>query len=196
MYKPLSFEQKQEVKDKYAQGAEYFVFAGALHPRKNVVNLLKAFAYFKSKQRSNMKLLIVGRYAWNYEEIKNTLDNHPFKKDVIMYDYMQVNELSKVIGAAYCLAFVSLFEGFGIPILEGLRSAVPVIAANTSSLTEVGGDAALYFNFGDIVDLCERMREAITDEEKRKTAIEKGLLQAMKFDTDKFVTQMEKLFTI
>jgi glycosyltransferase involved in cell wall biosynthesis len=185
MYKPLSFEQKQEVKDKYAQGAEYFVFAGALHPRKNVVNLLKAFAYFKSKQRSNMKLLIVGRYAWNYEEIKNTLDNHPFKKDVIMYDYMQVNELSKVIGAAYCLAFVSLFEGFGIPILEALQCEVPAIVSNTSSMPEVVGDAGILVDPTNVEEIGEAMRRIYKDELLRDKLKKATLPQASKFTWDK-----------
>jgi glycosyltransferase involved in cell wall biosynthesis len=184
-YKPLSFEDKIAIREKYAGGSEYFVFAGALHPRKNVSNLLYAFAIFKRKQRTNMKLLIIGRYAWNSDEIEKLIANHPYKDDVIRYDYMQVGELSKVIGSAYGLTFVSLFEGFGIPVLEALRCRVSGILASSSSLPEVGGDAFLYANPNDKQDIANQMCLFYKDEHLRNELIAKTEAQSERFSWDK-----------
>ena len=185
LYRPLGFEEKQSIKEKYAQGCEYFVFAGALHPRKNIGNLLKAFALFKRKQRSNMKLLVIGRFAWNSNEIKEIIEQHPYKEDVIQYDYMQVEELSQVIGAAYALTFVSLYEGFGIPVLEALNCNVPVIAANGSSLNEVAGDCALFVDPNDIHSISHQMCVLYKEEGLRKELSEKCSLQASHFSWDR-----------
>src|ERR1700761_7224155 len=78
-YKPLSFDEREAVKKQYADGCEYFVFAGALHPRKNIVNLLKAFVIYKKRQHTNMKLVIAGRPAWKYEEVEQMRAEMPFK---------------------------------------------------------------------------------------------------------------------
>lgn len=185
LYKPLSFVEKEKVKKQYSSGYEYFVFAGALHPRKNIVNLLLAFAQFKKRQQSNMKLLIIGRFAWHAESIKKTLQEHPFRHDVIHYDYMQVDELSKVIGAAYCLTFVSLYEGFGIPVLEAIQCQVPGIVSNSSSLPEVAGDTALYIDPTDVDDIANRMCVIYKNENLREQLASKCLAQAKKFDWQK-----------
>src|SRR5205814_9753042 len=107
-YRPLDLKEKEAVREKYSEGCEYFVFAGALHPRKNIVNLLKAFVAFKKRQRSNMKLVIVGRYAWKYEEVEEMRAEMQFKDDVKWVGYMNVDELSKVIAGAYALMYASL----------------------------------------------------------------------------------------
>ena len=107
-YKPLDWKEREAVKEKYADGCEYFVFAGALHPRKNIVNLLKAFIRFKKKLRSNMKLVIVGRYGWKYDELIAMREEMPFKEDVKWVGYMNVDELSKVMGGAYALSLIHI----------------------------------------------------------------------------------------
>lgn len=199
LYTPLRFEEKQAVKDQYAQGCEYFVFAGALHPRKNVVRLLKAFARFKAKQRSNMKLLIIGRYAWESDEIKEAYEQHPFKPDVLMYNYMEVDELSRVIGAAYALTFVSIFEGFGIPILEAMQCGVPGIVSNTSSMPEVAGRSAILVDPTSIDEMADAMRTLYKDEGLRNKLRQEALEQARRFswnDSAKvFYSVLEKMCT-
>lgn len=188
-YKPLNFEEAHTVKESYAQGEEYYVFAGALHPRKNITTLLKAFALFKSKQRTSMKLLIIGRYAWNSDEIQHLIANHPYKDDVIRYEYMQVDELCKVIGAAYGLLFVSLFEGFGIPVLEAMKCEVSGVLSSSSSLPEVGGDAFLYADPHNVQDIANQMCTFYKDEHLRSELINKTVAQALKFDWDRSATK-------
>lgn len=181
-YRPLSWEEKEATKTKYADGCEYFVFAGALHPRKNIVNLLKAFITFKKKQRSNMKLVIVGRLAWKYEEVAEMRENMPFKEDVKWVGYMGVEELSKVMGAAYALVYASLFEGFGIPILEAYQCNVPAIVSNTSSMPEVAGDAALLVDPTDADDIANKMQLIYKDETLRAKLIANIPEQVKKFN--------------
>ncbi|HEY1031215.1 MAG TPA: glycosyltransferase family 1 protein [Flavipsychrobacter sp.] len=183
-YRPLSWQEREDVKTKYADGCEYFVFAGALHPRKNIVNLLKAFIAFKKRQRSNMKLVIVGRYAWKYEEVIEMREEMPFKEDVKWVGYMHVDELSKVIGGAYALVYPSLFEGFGIPILEALKCEVPAIVSNTSAMPEVAGDAGLLVDPTDVQDIATKMEMLHKDETLRKKLIEASKEQVKKFSWD------------
>jgi len=181
-YKPLSIVEKEAVKKEYADGCEYFVFAGALHPRKNIVNLLKAFVIFKQRQRTNMKLVIAGRPAWKYEEVEQMRREMPFKEDVMWIGYMNVDKLSKVIGGAYALVYASLFEGFGIPILEALQCEIPAIVSNTSSMPEVAGDAALLVDPSNPQDIANKMHLLYKDEALRATLIEKAKEQVKKFD--------------
>lgn len=184
-YHPLGLEEREEIKKQYADGCEYFVFAGALHPRKNIVNLLKAFVAFKKKHRSNMKLVIVGRMAWKYDEVIDMKDEMPFKDDVKWVGYMQVDELSKVIGGAYALVYASLFEGFGIPILEALKCNVPGVVSNTSSMPEVAGDAALLVDPTNVEDIAEKMGMIYKDERLRAKLIAAAPIQVEKFTWQK-----------
>jgi glycosyltransferase involved in cell wall biosynthesis len=184
-YRPLSWEEREEVKKKYASGCEYFAFAGALHPRKNVVNLLQAFIQFKKRQRSSMKLVIAGRLAWKYEEVEELKATMPFKEDVIWAGYMNVEELSRMIGGAYALVYASLFEGFGIPILEALQCNVPALVSNTSSMPEVGGDASLLVNPFEVEDIAAKMEIIYKDEVLRSKLIAAAPAQVAKFGWEK-----------
>jgi len=184
-YRPLGWEEREAVKRQYADGCEYFVFAGALHPRKNVVNLLKAFIAFKKHHRTNMKLVIVGRMAWKFKELEEMREEMPFREDVKWVGYMNVDELSRVTGAAYAMVYVSLFEGFGIPILEALQCHVPAIVSNTSSMPEVAGDAALPADPADPDDIAAKMAQLYKDEALRARLVAAAPAQAAKFSWDK-----------
>lgn len=163
-YVPLSWEEKQKVKKQYTSGREYFLFVGALHPRKNIINMLKAFVRFKRRQQSGMKLVIVGRMAWMTGEIEEAKRRMPYREDVIWLGYQEVAELSKIVGAAYTLLYPSLFEGFGIPIIEAMACGVPSIVSNTSSMPEIAGSAALLCDPMDTKDIAEQMGRMYKDE--------------------------------
>jgi len=189
-YKPLDITAREAAKKQYADGCEYFVFAGALHPRKNIVNLLKAFVIFKQRQHTNMKLVIAGRPAWKYDEVEQMRSDMPFKEDVKWVGYMNVDELSKVIGGAYALVYASLFEGFGIPILEALQCDVPVIVSNTSSMPEVAGDAALLVDPADPQDIANKMHQLYKDEALRTKLIANARQQIKKFDWERSAAKL------
>ncbi len=183
-YKPLNWDEREAVKKEYAEGCEYFVFAGALHPRKNILNLLKAFVAFKRRRHSNMKLVIVGRLAWKYKEVEEMRATMQFKEDVKWIGYMNVDALSKIIGGAYALVYASLFEGFGIPILEALQCGVPAIVSNTSSMPEVAGAAALLADPTDVQDIAAKMELLYKDEALRQKLISAAAEQVKKFNWD------------
>ena len=131
-----------------------------------------------------MKLIIVGRPAWKYDEVEEMKNTMPFKEDVKWVGYMNIDKLSKILGGAYALVYASLFEGFGIPILEAMECDVPAIVSNTSSMPEVAGDAALLTDPTDAMDIAEKMHLLYKDEQLRKKLIINARKQVLKFNWD------------
>ena len=160
---------------------KYFIFIGAVHPRKNVLNLLKAFEVFKSKNNTTHQLIIIGRNAWMNAELKNYLTEMQFKKDVIWLENCERNKLLEILQNAIAFVYPSLFEGFGIPIIEAMSIGVPVITSNTSAMTEIAGNAALLVNPTNTNEIADAMQLIITDEVLRIGLIEKGRANAVRF---------------
>lgn len=184
LYQPLSLAEQEAVKAKYTDGHEYFLFVSAIHPRKNALNLLKAFVKFKRFQKSKMKLIMVGRMAWQTNEIEEAKALMPYKEDVIWTGYLPVEEITQLMGAAYALVYPSLFEGFGIPIADALACNVPVITSDTSSMPEVGGDAAMYVNPESVEDITAKLNFMYKDELLRNKLIRNASSQVSKFNWD------------
>lgn len=181
---PISWQEKEQVKDGYADGREYFLFTGGIHPRKNLLNLLKAFSLFKKWQHSNMKLLVAGRLAWQYDDVLTKLKTYKYRNDVVLLDYVPEDQLAKLTAAAYALVYPSYFEGFGLPIIEAMQSEVPVITSDTSSMPETGGDAALYADPSDPDAIAKQMLNLYRDESLRARLITAGKEQAARFSWD------------
>src|SRR6185369_1980466 len=175
IFKPVDSGTAESTKKKYAGGAEYFLYIGAIHPRKNLVNLLKAFSIFKKRLKSNMKLVLAGRLAWKYDSFIQNLKKYKFKEDVIMLGYLDEDELVKITGSAYALVYPSLLEGFGVPVLEAMKCHVPVITSSGSSMEEIAKDAALYADAKNFEDIADKMMLLYKDEKLRKEIIEKGI---------------------
>jgi glycosyltransferase involved in cell wall biosynthesis len=132
-----------------------------------------------------MKLLVVGRLAWQYNETIEKLKSYKYRDEVKMLGYLPDDEVARVVAGAYSLVFPSYFEGFGVPILEAMQSGVPVITSFTSSMIEIGGDAALFADPDDPAEIAERLKTIFKDEALRSQLIEKGKLQAAKYSWDK-----------
>ncbi|WP_207491988.1 glycosyltransferase family 4 protein [Aridibaculum aurantiacum] len=184
VFKPVDWEQREEVKEKYAQGFEYFLFVGGIHPRKNLLNLLKAFSNFKKWQRTNMKLLVAGKKGWMYDDTLGKLKTYKYRDEVILLDYLPEEALAQVVASAYAVVYPSFFEGFGVPIVEAMQCEVPVLTSNSSSMPEVGGDAALYADADNPQAIADNMQRIFKDEKLRSSLIEKGKEQARKFTWD------------
>ena len=174
IFEPLTDEEKQATKAKYTGRKEYFIYAGAIHPRKNLVNLLKAFSLFKKRQQSSMKLVLTGRLAWKYDSFVKNLKTYKYRDDVVMTGYVGEEEIKKLIGSAYAMVYPSLFEGFGVPVLEAMQSDVPVITSLNSSMQEIAKEAALYADPESPADIAENMMLLYKDEKLRSQLIEKG----------------------
>lgn len=183
-FTPTSSEEQALVREKYTEGLPYFLFVGALHPRKNVNGLLRAFDAFKSVNGNQTKLVIVGGEMHKTGEIFETYENMRFKKDVVFTGRVNTEELHYIFGAAMALTFVPFFEGFGIPVVEAMSAGVPVICSNTTSIPEVGGNAVLYADPCKIEQITEAMIKMAGNAEFRSDLIEKGFVQKNKFSWD------------
>ena len=140
-FKPISGDEKKKTQLKYTNGEEYWLFVGALSPRKNVARLLLAFDEFKKYDFSKMKLVIAGGKMFKTSEIENVYNKMKFKNDVIFTGRLGTDDLKYVMAGALALVFVPYFEGFGIPIVEAMYCDVPVITSNVTSMPEVAGNA-------------------------------------------------------
>jgi glycosyltransferase involved in cell wall biosynthesis len=194
---PLSLEERVKVEDKYSNGCPYFLYIGSIHPRKNVLRLLEAFDSFKSKTDTNMKLLLAGRIAWQSTDIAEVLNKMKFRNDVVFLGYTDAIELPKITASAFALTYVSIFEGFGIPILEAMYCDVPSISSNSSSMPEVVGDAGLLADPYLVDSIAEQMLKLWTEKGLREQLIEKGKTQRQKYSWDltaeKMWVSMEKV---
>ncbi len=151
----------------------YILYVGTLQPRKNIPLLIKAFSSFK-KNHPNFKLVIVGKKGWLYEEIFNETKKLGLENAVVFTDYVTDDELGSLYRGAFCLVMPSLYEGFGIPILEAMSFNCPVVSSFSSSLPEVGGDACLYFDPESEADLLDKLTTLKGNENLRKELIKKG----------------------
>ena len=182
MYQPIEPDEIKEIKDAHTNGQAYFLYVGAIHPRKNVKNIFLAFDEFKKSTQSEMKLVIVGRKAWQTDDTEITYEKMQFKNEVIFTGHLLPEELRKIIGAAFCLVYVSIFEGFGIPIVEAMSCRVPVITSNITSMPEVAGDACLLVNPLHPHEISKAMQKMVEDDILRQACIENGARQALKFN--------------
>ncbi|MGY8954152.1 MAG: glycosyltransferase family 4 protein [Flavobacteriales bacterium] len=184
-FKPLDKKEINETQKDLANGNPYFVFVGAIHPRKNIAKILEAFEDFKSTGNYNHKLLLVGKKKWWTSEMEETFQTMKYKGDVIFKDNMNAQQVAQAIGAADALLYVSTFEGFGIPILEAMNCGVPVITSDVSSMPEVAGNAALLCSPFKSDSISEQMKRLVHEPNLSNSLIEKGLLRAKGFSWDK-----------
>lgn len=184
VYQPVNDEVKSKTKAKYADGKNYFIYVGSIHPRKNVKNLLLAFEKFKAETNSDFKLLIVGRKAWDFKEVDEVHEQMQFKNEVKFLGHVSPNELGEIVASAFAMVYVSLFEGFGIPIVEAMSCEVPVITSNITSMPEAAGDAALLVNPNSVEEISSAMKNLVEDSTLQNSLIEKGRTQLKKFSWD------------
>ncbi len=202
-FKPIDEAEKMAVKVAYTddtsrdnrEGVPFFVFVGAVHPRKNVHRLITAFSEMKQRTGLPHKLVIVGRFAWQTGDVRTAFDNSAFQKDIIFTGYVADEEVPRIVGAATAVAYVSLAEGFGIPILEAMHCDVPVITSTTTSMPEVAGDAAILVNPLSVSEIADALEKVAIDADLRQNLIEKGRMQREKFSWDKTAATLYEVLT-
>jgi len=183
LFKPISEELKSETKLNYSGGESYFIFVGAIHPRKNVQRLIDAFVTFKKTTGSSTKLLIVGASLWRDSGFNLNLPE-AIKSEIIFTGHLQLEELAKLMGSALALTYVPYFEGFGIPLLEAMQCGTPIIAGNLTSLPEVAGDAAIYCDPFNVAAISEKMMLLEQSKELQQQLKEAGLKRSIDFSWD------------
>ena len=185
LFKPIDDNIKELTKEKYSKGKPYFIYVGALHPRKNITNLLIAFDEFKKSSLTDVQLLIVGeKYYWT-SEMRLAYENMEYGDDVIFTGRLYAENLRNVLASALALTYVSYFEGFGIPLIEAMCCNTPVITSNVTSMPEISGGAALLVDPFSTNSIAEAMLKIYKDETLRNKLIEKGKIRSKEFTWQK-----------
>ena len=192
-FRPVDEDQKKIVRKQFSNGKPYFIFIGNIHPRKNLVNLFKAFDHFRGLSGKEFKLLIVGRKVFMNKELERVYSGLVYRQDIIFTGYLDSLVLRNVLAAAEALTFVPYYEGFGIPVLEAFYCDVPVITSKVTSLPEVAGDAALYADPTDYHSISDAMKMLVFSPRVRDTLIEKGRLRRIRFSWDKTAEGLWKM---
>ncbi len=184
-FKPIEDIEQEQVRNKHTGGRKYFLFVGALHPRKNLENLFKAFELFKTESQSDYVLALAGNQKWWTPSIRQAYDSNAFKEDILLLGRQPFGELQRLVAGAEALTYVSYFEGFGIPIVEAFNAETAVITSNITSMPEVAGDAALLTDPFKPESISEAMSKLAGDEELKSRLIRKGKERAKQFSWDK-----------
>ncbi len=192
VFRPLAEKEKEKVREKYTLGNPYFLFVGAIHPRKNVKRLIEAFSLFKQLNDSPIRLLIVGESLWkNFTEEFELSDE--IEDSIRFTGHLSPNELSRVMASADLFTYVSYFEGFGIPLVEAMKCGTPILSGNRTSLPEVAGDAAMYCDPFDVSDIAEKMKRITSDVQIKASLSTKGLERSLEFSWDKAAQEVWKV---
>lgn len=186
----------QSVREKYQLPDQYILYIGTLEPRKNIETLIEAFKRFKiegDKSTAEIKLVLAGKKGWLYEGIFKKIQELGLEDDVVDLGYIDEIDKPALYQMAQCFVFPSIYEGFGIPVIEAMAAGTPVITTNVSSLPEVAGEAGLLVDPKDTIAIAESMYQLTTNEAKKQELIQKGYTQAQKFSWE---TSAEKLYRI
>lgn len=183
-YRPHSEAEKAAIRQRFSGGSPYIIFISTILKRKNLANLLKAFDKVKVHGNSELKLIVVGNRVWWQDELAEAYRNMSHSMDVIMPGHVEPEDLAALLSASEMLVYPSYFEGFGIPILEAMYAETAVVASKTTSMPEVGGDAALYIDPADPDDIANAIRR-VEDKQLRASLIEKGRQQRTLFSWDR-----------
>lgn len=181
LFSLIGEKEKSETRNRYSGGHPYFLYVGALHPRKNIEGLLAAYDDFRTRSGEVFKLVIAGGQMFKTSRIFTLWKGMKFRDGVVFTGRLTDNELRLVLGSAFALTFVSFFEGFGIPVVEAMAAGIPVICSATTALPEVGGDAAFYVNPSSLREIADAMLLVSTNEPLRRSMTEKGFAQAKRF---------------
>ena len=192
LYAPVTEEQQNITRKEVTGGLPYFIFVGALNPRKNIAGLFRAFDRFAEETGSETCLVVVGEKMFGGGEMKKAYRQMKHRNRVIFTGRLEPEKLKNVMGSALALTFVPFFEGFGIPIVEAFRAGIPVIASNTTAMPEVAGKAALLVNPFDTKEIAQAMKKITFVPDLRKKLVTKGFQRSKMFHWDKTARQFWK----
>jgi len=167
------------------QNYKFFLFVGRLEERKNIAGMVEAFEMLKRKHNIPHKLILVGKFGYGGEKIKDKINNSEFKNDIILTGYVSDENKYYLMANADAFLFPTFYEGFGLPILEAQSVGVPVVCSNVSSMPEVCGRGAVLVDPGDAEHIAGAIHKLISDEVHKNDIIEKGLENMKRFSWEK-----------
>jgi glycosyltransferase involved in cell wall biosynthesis len=180
-FTPVEERTRNEFIYKLTGGIPYFLFVSNFSPRKNIPGLIRAYNIFRETTDLKHKLVLIGGRLFLNSETDRSIKESKWREDIILPGSVLHKDLHIYYASALALVFVPWFEGFGIPAAEAMRCGTPVILSNTSSLPEVGGNAALYASPGNQLEIAEAMKSIANDDELRTRLSIAGRKQSLNF---------------
>ncbi len=173
-YNKLNIKEN-DIDEKFKFEKQYFLFIGTLEPRKNLVRLITAFNQFlQESEDKDFILVLAGKKGWKYEKIFTTIKDLNLEDKVIYLGYVSLSEKVYLLKKAYAFVFPSLYEGFGLPILEAMNLGVPIITSNIASIPELVIDNALLIEPRDINSIKNSLLKIAHNDKLREDLIDKG----------------------
>ncbi len=171
----------------------YLLFIGRLEERKNICGIIEAFEILKRKHKISHKLILVGKFGFGAEKIKNDIGSSEYKNDIILTGYLSEEDKYYLLRNADAFIFATFYEGFGLPILEAQSVGTPVITSDVSSMPEISGGSAALVDPKDANTIADAAYKLISDESYKNDIIEKGLVNVKRFSWDKCAGEVSRI---
>lgn len=187
-FTPMGNSEQQVVRQEYSDGCRYLLYVGAIHPRKNLATMIRSYDHFRERSSENVKLIIAGGQTWQTQDVKSALEASPNRSDIQLLGHVTPEELPRLVASATAMVYISLYEGFGLPVIESLACGIPAIVSSAEStsavLTEVGGQAVLQVDPNDIESVASGMLRIIEDAELHSELAGRAVDRAKLFNWD------------
>jgi glycosyltransferase involved in cell wall biosynthesis len=182
----------EEVRNKYGIKKDYILYIGRLESRKNIVNLIKSFESLRDKNK-DFQLVLVGKASLGFREIKDQIEESAYKEDIKIIGWINEKDKISLLKKAKLFCLISLFEGFGMPLLEAMLCQVPVLVSNLDVFRELGL-ADICFTENNIGSISSKMENLLSEEEVRDKLIKKNLEAVQNFDWQKSAQETLEVF--
>jgi glycosyltransferase involved in cell wall biosynthesis len=192
-FHPQPLDTVAAVRTRYGLPVRYLLFVGTIEPRKNLTRLLAAFEIVHADGLTD-GLVIVGRQGWLCDDFFAALEHSSARDAVILPGYVPDEDLPAVYAGAQALVFPSLYEGFGLPVLEAMACGTPVLASRASSVPEAGGEAASYFDPTSVDEIADNVHRLLRDNALREEMQVEGLAQAARFSWEQAAIETEAVY--
>jgi glycosyltransferase involved in cell wall biosynthesis len=183
-----------EVRQRYGLPQRFLLSVGTIEPRKNLVRLLEALAQLRRSESLDHALILVGHRGWKYEGVFTAVERLALGDAVRFLGYVPVHDLVALYNLAQALVYPSLYEGFGLPVLEAMACGTPVVASSSSSLQEVAGNAAELVDPNQVQHIAAGLRRVLLDPHRRQELRALGLAQAARFSWDAASEQTRRIY--
>ena len=177
----LDIQETESIKEKYTEGKEYFLFSGEINANSNLINLLKAFSFFKKRQKSNMQLIIITKNVLPTNSFVESLKTYKYRNEVKLLVGLSQNEVAKIMAGAYSFVFAIHQSNEYVQLLQAMQCNVPAIVSNSLLMNEIAGDAALYTDPAIFENIADKMMLLFKDEDKRNELIRNGKNQSEQY---------------
>jgi glycosyltransferase involved in cell wall biosynthesis len=193
IFQPIDEEMKSIIKEKYTESREFFIYRGRIKEENNIVSLLKAFSLFKKRQKSSMKLLLMGQVFWQGNDFEKLISTYKYRDDVVLVTDEVPGQEASILATAY--AMVQPYTTNILFAFDAMQCGVPVLSIQNTTLQEITNDGVLFFNPGNETDIAEKMMLIYKDELLRSQLIERGKNVVENYTWKKTVKTVSEAFT-